>query len=493
MTKLTARMALLDSRRAAALVAVGFACLYTVAIVFFYYDWLFMLPEADSLLYGTLLNGALCLAAGVVFLLSRRNRLQPLIAIGVGTACYVTALAAIALAFVTGTLAFAYVAGVSGGIGAGILMPLWFVRAGCLSGDRFAYVVGVVSLVSAPLALVVDLLPEMGMVVVSLLLVLASSVLLVVFERMHSSETSKNQEAFEHAPSPVSDNSEESPLKRLAAPLVYVFLLSFSYGVLDVVAMASPAVSAAVSGFASQVGGLAAIGAFLLYVRFGAGRYAAMLNIALAIIATGLLFLPFLPSVYSVVLVVLTHMGWEISLLVLYALVVEVFRHDRAKLLAFAALAFAFPRPGVLAGWLIASLVAVDSQFAFAQMTAIAFALLYLIMMGVWLLRTREKRAAERALRKRDELIKRYVRARDDLQELACDDLARSHGLTKRETELLKLLAQGRDVAYIEKTLFLSRNTVKSYSKSLYAKLAVHSKQEVIDLVRESLPVEGSR
>ena len=58
--------------------------------------------------------------------------------------------------------------------------------------------------------------------------------------------------------------------------------------------------------------------------------------------------------------------------------------------------------------------------------------------------------------------------------------------MTKRETELLKLLSQGRDAAHIEKTLFLSRNTVKSYSKSLYAKLGVHSKQELIDLVKSS-------
>ena len=157
MMKSIAIFASLDSRRATALVAVGFACLYTVAIVFFYYDWLFMLPEADSLLYGVLLNGALCVAAAAVFFLSRRNRLRPFVAVGVGVGCYLVALLAIAFAFSTGTLTFAYLAGVAGGIGAGTLMPLWVARAGRLSGDRIAYVIGSVSLVSAPLALVVDL------------------------------------------------------------------------------------------------------------------------------------------------------------------------------------------------------------------------------------------------------------------------------------------------------------------------------------------------
>ena len=76
------------------------------------------------------------------------------------------------------------------------------------------------------------------------------------------------------------------------------------------------------------------------------------------------------------------------------------------------------------------------------------------------------------------------------MQELACEELAAAHGLTKRETELLRLLAQGRDASYVERTLFLSRNTVKSYRKSLYAKLGVHSQQELIDRVNAAMPVD---
>ena len=41
-------------------------------------------------------------------------------------------------------------------------------------------------------------------------------------------------------------------------------------------------------------------------------------------------------------------------------------------------------------------------------------------------------------------------------------------------------------------TLYLSRNTVKSYQKSIYAKLGVHSKQEIIELVVPSLRVGSS-
>lgn len=480
--------------RGAVAATLGFACLYTVAIVFFYCDWLFELPDPDPLGYGIALNGGLCAAALATFLSTRKRLLGTAPAVALGTAAYAAALALVGIALLGESLPAAYGAGAAAGMGAGILVPLWFDRAGLLAGDRFAYVLGFASLVSAPAALALDMLPLPGMLAACGLLVSASSVLLVV---LGSAPEAAAAEANAEAPSRAVAHAEaEAPAlpeeprtaKALAAPLLYVALLSFVYGTLDFVAMANPDVTAATSGFASQVGGTLSIVAFLLYVRFDGRRYAALLNVALALIATGLLFLPFLSGPYSVVLVVLTHMGWEIALLVSYALVIEVFRGNRRQLVGWAALVFAAPRPFVVAGSTVASLIAVDNRFAFAQMTVVAFALLYLILMGAWLLRNREKRAAERAIRKRDDLIKRYLRARDDLQDLACDELAQEHGLTKRETELLKLLAQGRDAAYIEKTLFLSRNTVKSYTKSLYAKLGVHSKQEVIDLVKAGLP-----
>lgn len=472
-----------SSRREAFVVAAGFACLYTVAVVFFYYDWLFDLPGADPLVYGMALNGSLIAAATAVIALSRAGRLNTKAAAAVGTACYLIALACVGAASATGSLAFTHAAAVTAGGAAGALMPLWFDRTGLLERERAGYVLGAMSLVSGPAALVLDLLPAPAMVVVCGALVLVSAFLLAV--------TDRPEPAGESGAGNKNNAEAENPLKRLAAPLVYVFLLSAAYGVLDVVAMASPAVTAEGSGFFSQLGGMTAIVVFLVYVRFGNGRYATLLNVALALIATGLVFLPFAGGTYSVALVVLTHSGWEIALLVLYALVVEVFRGNRMRLIAAAALVFAFPRPGVIAGWIVASLVGVDNQFAFAQMTIVAFALIYLLLMGAWLLRTREKRAAERALRKREEIIERYVRARDEVQTLACDELAEAHNLTKREAEILKLLAQGRDAAHIEQELFLSRNTVKSYTKSLYAKLGVHSKQEVIDLVKTHLTFDN--
>lgn len=66
--------------------------------------------------------------------------------------------------------------------------------------------------------------------------------------------------------------------------------------------------------------------------------------------------------------------------------------------------------------------------------------------------------------------------------EQACAELAAAHGLTARETDVLCLLARGRNNSYIQEELSLTRNTVKSHIKHVYQKLGVHGHQELIDL-----------
>lgn len=57
-------------------------------------------------------------------------------------------------------------------------------------------------------------------------------------------------------------------------------------------------------------------------------------------------------------------------------------------------------------------------------------------------------------------------------------------GLTERELDVFYLLAQGRTLPFIRDALSISRNTVDSHTKSIYRKLDVHSKQEIIDLAQ---------
>ena len=56
-------------------------------------------------------------------------------------------------------------------------------------------------------------------------------------------------------------------------------------------------------------------------------------------------------------------------------------------------------------------------------------------------------------------------------------------GLTERETEILALYAGGRSAVRIAEELFLSNYTVKTHLRRCYAKLGIHSRQELLDLV----------
>ena len=65
----------------------------------------------------------------------------------------------------------------------------------------------------------------------------------------------------------------------------------------------------------------------------------------------------------------------------------------------------------------------------------------------------------------------------------ACGRIAAERHLSPRETEVFELLAEGRSRPYIAERLVISDATVKSHTNSIYKKLGVHSKQEIIDLV----------
>lgn len=64
-----------------------------------------------------------------------------------------------------------------------------------------------------------------------------------------------------------------------------------------------------------------------------------------------------------------------------------------------------------------------------------------------------------------------------------CSEIARRYGLSPRETEVFTLLAQGRTRAFIQEELVLSGGTVKTHVTHIYAKMGVHDRQEMMDLI----------
>jgi DNA-binding NarL/FixJ family response regulator len=58
--------------------------------------------------------------------------------------------------------------------------------------------------------------------------------------------------------------------------------------------------------------------------------------------------------------------------------------------------------------------------------------------------------------------------------------------LTKRETEVLEGIANGKSRSKIAKDLFLDLETIKSHIKNIYHKLNVNSKEEALKVARDS-------
>ncbi len=67
-----------------------------------------------------------------------------------------------------------------------------------------------------------------------------------------------------------------------------------------------------------------------------------------------------------------------------------------------------------------------------------------------------------------------------------CALISAQYGLSPREGEVLRLLAKGRDAAYIATFFVISPHTAKTHIHNVYKKLGIHSQQELIDLVEDA-------
>lgn len=65
--------------------------------------------------------------------------------------------------------------------------------------------------------------------------------------------------------------------------------------------------------------------------------------------------------------------------------------------------------------------------------------------------------------------------------------IAQTHGLTSREYEVMGMLRSGRSIPAIAEHMDVSPNTVRFHCKNVYAKLGVHSRQELIELINKEL------
>ena len=71
------------------------------------------------------------------------------------------------------------------------------------------------------------------------------------------------------------------------------------------------------------------------------------------------------------------------------------------------------------------------------------------------------------------------------------DKLSEQHGLSKREKEVFRYLAMGYNPNMIAEKLHISWNTVRGHSRNVYAKLGVHTRQDLMELVEDAKSAVG--
>ena len=67
----------------------------------------------------------------------------------------------------------------------------------------------------------------------------------------------------------------------------------------------------------------------------------------------------------------------------------------------------------------------------------------------------------------------------------AYEVIADGFGLTPREKEVMVLIAEGNSMKKVGELLFISLGTVQSHAKNIYRKLDIHSRQDLLDLIKE--------
>uniref|UniRef100_UPI002570E864 helix-turn-helix transcriptional regulator n=2 Tax=Adlercreutzia caecimuris TaxID=671266 RepID=UPI002570E864 len=86
----------------------------------------------------------------------------------------------------------------------------------------------------------------------------------------------------------------------------------------------------------------------------------------------------------------------------------------------------------------------------------------------------------------RDMAALSVVVAQTDRFEEACARIVGEAKLSKREAEILPLALRGRTAERIAGEFFISKNTVDTHLRRIYAKCGVHTRQELIDLAERT-------
>lgn len=281
------------------------------------------------------------------------------------------------------------------------------------------------------------------------------------------------------------------PLQQNGAPIMGFAVVAFLYGVFAGIAMGrngSP-FSLCSAAIGAPIGAIV----FLTWSRLSKTKsYGFAVGVMFATVAA---LVPFIPLDASVLIFAIGFQGCG---LLLFTLCITVFSDEPRVVMSITGIIYGCGHALFLAGLFVPGRFGITSPEQFLGSNPIVILVIYAACFSIIVLimrqnqtRKKELDALSNKLREQSQeqtvLAKAILERSDERYAIACRIITSQYGLTKREAEVLSLLARGRDIAFICESLCLARNTVKGYTKRIYAKLDVHSKQEIIDIVESAM------
>ena len=380
------------------------------------------------------------------------------------------------------------------GLGSAVPNAVWLALIAVLPAGECLLVIAAAYLLAGLVSPIFAVLPGAVGCLVACVACVASIVLLA---RMPG-ETPRDQNDEKE----LSTASVRPVLVSVAGPLVVFLALEMVMGLV----LSFQAVDAAGDGSAAGAKTLATLVAYICLIVLVMRRrelpdIRLLFERLFPFFALALALLPFTSSAYGTLFsAVLVFLQGMVGTSVLFLLLQSSREHGVPIVACVAGVSFV-TRASILAGLVVGWTIGVaDGVDATARVLMVAGAAMYAMsLVLVWSLKTRRSGGASGADAQAEQGAGEALgeaQMADGGQAIDAVDvadrpasfeetaarLAREHSLTAREEQVVTLVACGRSAVYIAGELGIAPETVRSYLKSAYPKLGVHSKQELIDL-----------
>ena len=273
-------------------------------------------------------------------------------------------------------------------------------------------------------------------------------------------------------------------LSVLWRPVLGTSILAFMSGLMLQLSM-SEAIPLGTFQFPALITQAAVIAALLLpalLVKSQPGL-GSVYRMALPLSAAGFLLLPLIWNGAGGLANACAQLGTLVAGIILWCMVAHTVHDTKLPAALLFSCTLVCTNAAQMAGALVGMLNAHTLGQGDIALTAVALVAIYLLaMVSLFLFK-------DKTLRGFDAVAEEGAPAAEqqgDALEARCAHVAEAHGLTPRESEILVHLGQGRTARAISEKLVVSENTVKYHIKSIYQKLDVHSRDEVIDLIERS-------